>query len=262
MRRKSCALPFVAVGALLIAAPSPGNIGGGSLYDQALAEKGGNGKGRGGGNSNNGGNRSAGKNGGSNATTNFAADQTGKQELALTDPSHPSMLGRWNAAKPLDHPAIQAHIRNGNFQGTIGMVAAYVQAQTAYNSLQDELAQAQSALDSTDMATLEQALADALAGTQYDTEEAYDAAVAENPDLANPEVEAAQQAIADYQTAEQLVAESELALDDLETAEANMVAYSNRAPWSEIREAVREKMGLEPAENDLATATSTETAQQ
>ena len=193
MRRNSCALLFVAVGTLLIAAPSPGNIGSASLFDQALAEKGGNGKGRGGGNSNNGGNRSAGKNGGSNATTNFATDQTGEQkDLALTDPSHPSMLGRWNATKPLDHPAIRAHIRNGNFQGTIGMVAAYVYAE-----------------------------AQAVLGTD------------------------------------------ETATTDLETAEETMAANSNRGLWTEIRDAVREKMGLDTEESEPVSSTeATETPQQ
>ena len=175
MRRKSCALLFVAVGALLIAAPDPGNIGGASLYDPAFAEKGGNGKGGGGGNSNNG--RSAGKDGGSpNATTNFAGD--------LTDPSHPSMLGRWNAAKPADHPAIQAHIRNGNFQGTIGMIAAYAYAE-----------------------------AQALLGTD------------------------------------------ETAATDLATAEETMAANSNRGLWTEIRDAVRAKMGLDTEVSEEASST-------
>jgi hypothetical protein len=181
------------LGALLIAAPGLGNIGSASLYDQAFAEKGGNGKGGGGANSNNGGDRSAGKNGGSpNATTNFASNQTGNQkQLALTDPSHPSMLGRWNSAKPLDHPAIQAHIRNGNFQGTIGMIAAYVYAE-----------------------------AQAVLGTDESTSV------------------------------------------DLAAAEANMEANSNRGLWSEIREAVREKMGLQTEESEPAPATeaTTETA--
>ena len=53
-------------------------------------------------------------------------------EVAATEdtaPSKKSALGRWNAVKPIDHPAVQAHIRNGNFNGTIGLNAAYVLAQ-------------------------------------------------------------------------------------------------------------------------------------
>jgi hypothetical protein len=256
MQCKTSALLFVALGAALIAAPSPSHVGGDSLYDQAFAEKGGNGKGGGGGNSGNGENHSAGRNGGAtDSTTNFAAAQTGKQnQLALTDPSHPSMLGRWNSAKPLEHPAVQAHIRNGNFNGTMGMIAAYVSAQARYNTVQEQLTTVQTTLSTTDLATLQSDLATALTGTPYDTVEAYDAAVKLDSSLTDPEVEAAKQAIADFEAAEALVAAHELALDDLETAEANMAAYSNRGTWDQIRGAVREKLDLDPTEDDLAAS--------
>jgi hypothetical protein len=37
-----------------------------------------------------------------------------------------------------------------------------------------------------------------------------------------------------------------------------MEAYSNRSPWSDIRDDVRAKMGLDPAENDLVSAVPTD----
>ena len=258
MQRKSSALLFVALGTALIAAPNLGNLGSESFYAQAFAEKGGNGKG-------NGNQGSNGKSGDTHAAGNgSAATNANQKQIALSDPlapAHPSMLGRWNAAKPIDHPSIQAHIRNGNFDGTMGMIAAYAQAQAAYNSVQAQIATTQTALNGTDMATLEAALTSALSGTPYDSVEAYDEAVTLDPNLADPEVEAAKQAIQDYNAAEALVAAHELALDDLETAEANMAFYSNRALWSEIRDDVRAKMGLDPAEDDLAEAEPTETTQ-
>jgi hypothetical protein len=270
MQRKSSALLFVTLGAALIAAPNLSHIGSESLYEQAFAAKGGNGKENG--NNGNGGKaggaQSAGKSGSAAAKTNFAAaGTTAKQkQLALSDPlapAHPSMLGRWNAAKPIDHPSIQAHIRKGKFNGTMGMIAAYAHAQTTYNEMQDQLTAAQTLVNGTDLATLEAALSTALVGTLYTNVEAYNDAVELDATLMDPEVEAAKQAIADYEAAEAAIAAGELALDDLATAEANMTAYSNRAPWSDIRDDVRAKMGLEPTENDLApVAPVTQTTQQ
>jgi hypothetical protein len=51
------------------------------------------------------------------------------------------------------------------------------------------------------------------------------------------------------------LAAGEQALDDLAAAEATMEAFSNRSPWSDIRDDVRTKMGLDPTENDLETET-------
>ncbi len=179
------------------------------------------------------------------------------KQLALTDPAHPKMLGRWNATKPVDHPAIQAHIRNGNFNGTIGMIAAYAQAQTTYNGLEAGLAAAAGVVKAgQDAATL----AAALAAAGYVDLAAYDAAVLADPALTNAAIDAARTTLGtqtvptaeEIAAAEAVLQQGQEALAGLATAEANMAAYSNRAPWGEIRDDVRERMGLDPAEDDLA----------
>ena len=74
------------------------------------------------------------------ATSKGSKGAAKKTEVAATEdaaPSKKSALGRWNAVKPIDHPAVQAHIRNGNFNGTIGLNAAYVLAQDTYNKVQE-----------------------------------------------------------------------------------------------------------------------------
>jgi len=272
MQLRTSTLLSLAFGALLIAAPGLDSAGDGLSYDQAFAAKGGNGKGNGGGNgkggsSNRGGNSASARGGdtSSDDTTSVASVGQGKQkmsakELALSDPlapAHPSMLGRWNAAKPIDHPAIQAHIRNGNFKGTIGMVAAYASAQTAYKSMEADLAAAQAALEGTDDATLQANLTAALTALSYPDLKAYETAVSAGA-ATDPAVEAAKAAIEAYESAESIVEAGEQALADLAAAEANMEAYSNRAPWSDIRDDVRTKMGLDPAENDLVSEEPTE----
>lgn len=190
----------------------------GSLaYQPAEAGKG-NGKGNGNGNGN------AGGNGGSANPGNSGDQSLGKKpELVLAGQgAEASSLGRWNAAKPFDHPAIQAHIRNGNFNGTIGMMAGYIVAQNTLNDMQADpelaakLAEAQAILD---------AEAADPAQTTYTDEQ----------------IAAAQALIDGYNSAVSSLAE----------AEALMDRYSNRAPWEEIRTAVRLKLGLDPAENDL-----------
>jgi hypothetical protein len=40
-----------------------------------------------------------------------------------------------------------------------------------------------------------------------------------------------------------------------------MEVNSNRAPWSDIRDDVRAKMGLDPLENDLVAETPTDPAE-
>ena len=112
-------------------------FGGGVSYDQAFAAKGGNGKGNGGGNGNAGGNSSSA--GGNSAKSGKAKsdDATDGTSLASLTGSgkktkgldHPSSLGRWNATKNFEHPSIQAHVRNGKFNGTIGMLARFGLAQ-------------------------------------------------------------------------------------------------------------------------------------
>jgi hypothetical protein len=244
MRRIPSYLICLTLGAVIVAAPSLTNIGSDTIYDSALAQKGGNGKGNSG---NKGGNKSASASvAASGSATNSSKQKSKDKQLALTDPlapAHPSMLGRWNAAKPIDHPAIQAHIRNGKFNGTIGMVAAYAQAQAGYNDLEAQAAAAEAAAI---------ALEAELAGAGYLTVEEYEAAVlAETQER----IDTLDQAIAAAETAPLAPAEADMtaAFDDLAAAEANMEAYSNRAPWGEIRDDVRAKMGLDPAENDLVT---------
>jgi hypothetical protein len=243
------------LGAALIAAPSISNLGTDQPYDQAQAAKGGNGKGKGG-NGGAGGSNAGGGNSSPGGTETDLASTTPKgsekvtaKELALSDPTapaHPSMLGRWNAAKPIDHPAIQAHIRNGKFNGTIGMVAAYASAQTTYNGLEADIAAAEDLLASADPVALQESLTTALETAGYVDLQSYkDAAVTD------PAVEAALDDIEAYDNAVAVVAAGTQALDDLASAEATMETYSNRSPWSEIRDDVRTKMGLDPTENDL-----------
>lgn len=258
MERRLSIMLSLALGAAILVAPSLSNIGSESIYDSAFAAKGGNGKGNGKGGSKG---ASASKGSGNGAdsqnTTNFAStvaskkQKTNAKQLALSDPTapaHPSMLGRWNAAKPITHPAIQAHIRNGNFNGTIGMVAAYAQAQATYNGLEADLAAAQAVVAASDLVTLETNLATALTTAGYTDLTVYGTA-----GVVDPAVEAAKDAIEALAAAQEVIAQGEAALADLTLAEANMEAYSNRAPWIEIRDDVRARMGLDPVENDLVT---------
>lgn len=274
MNRQSIMLSL-ALSAALVVAPSLSTLGTGYGYDQAQAAKGGNGKGKGNGGK---GGLGAGASGGSSSagggteidlasTTPKGKEKVTAKELALSDPTapaHPSMLGRWNAAKPIDHPAIQAHIRNGKFKGTIGMLAAYASAQTTFNNMEADLAAAEAVLASTDPATLQTTLATALQTAGYGDPaafdeaaalQAYNDAVTADPALADPSVQSALDALKAYDDATAAVAAGDQALDDLAAAEANMEAYSNRSPWSEIRDDVRTKMGLDPTENDLVSET-------
>jgi hypothetical protein len=269
MRRIPSYLICLTLGAVIVTAPSLTNIGSDSIYDSALAEKGGNGNGKGN-SGNKGGNKSAAASAasaaGAGGATNGSRQKSKDKQLAVTDLSalaHPSMLGRWNAAKPIDHPAIQAHIRNGKFNGTIGMVAAYAQAQANYDTYQQGLAD----LSVTDPAAA--ALASALIAAGYTSVEQYQAAVlageaapvaAIDTALApttttttTGETTTTPMSDAQIQAAEDLATLEVTAFSDLTAAEANMEAYSNRAPWGEIRDAVRAKMELDPAENDLVT---------
>ena len=274
-RKQSIALTLL-LGVAVIAAPSLSNLGTDHLYDQAQAAKGGNGKGKGGNGGDAGG--SAGNGGGNSSadgstetdlasTTPKGKEKVTAKELALSDPTapaHPSMLGRWNAAKPIDHPAIQAHIRNGKFNGTIGMVAAYAHAQTTYNDMETDIATAEALLASTDPAALQSSLATALQTAGYGDPTAFDAAAAlqsyrtavqDGTATEDAAIEAALGAIDAYDNAVDVAAAGAQALDDLATAEGNMEAYSNRSSWIEIRDDVRTKMGLDPTENDLVTTT-------
>jgi len=109
--------------------------------------------------------------------------------------------------------------------------------------------------------TLQTNLTTALNDAGYADLAAYENAVAGGQPKVDA-VETAKGAVQSYQEAEAVIAAGELALDNLATAEANMEAYSNRAPWSEIRDDVRAKMDLDPAENDLVSAPTSEVTQQ
>ncbi len=260
---------LLALGTSFAIAPALPNFEGKFYYGQAQAAKGGNGNGKSGNTSK--GNSASGSKSTKAASSNkvnsaTAPDARAKQKLnakqmALADPTapaHPSQLGRWNAAKPITHPAIQAHIRNGNFKGTIGMVAGYAVAQTNYNDLAGDLAAAQAVIDA---ATAANTLALALEAAGYADVGAYDSAVALSPPIAAIDQAKLDLGGQSVPTTEQIAAansalkQGEVALADLAAAEANMEAYSNRAPWSEIRDDVRARMGLDPAENDLAAST-------
>jgi hypothetical protein len=277
MQIASSALVSLALGAVLVLAPGLGDVGPEFAYDHALAAKGGNGKGNGhgagngkSGKGNNGGkSASAGQSAGTSSSKSMQATADpafgGKQknkdkQLALSDPdapAHPSMLGRWNAAKPIDHPAIQAHIRKGKFNGTIGMIAAYAKAQSDYNSMEASLADAQATVDAGEAAAaLDQALKDAGYINGYADLEAYRLSGVVDPEVAAAIAALGEQAVPtpeELDAAQAVIAAGEQALDDLAAAEASMEAFSNRAAWSNIRDDVRAKMGLDPAENDLET---------
>ena len=180
------------------------------------------------------------------------------KQLALTDPTapaHPSMFGRWNAAKPLTHPAMQAHIRNGNFNGTIGMLTHYGLAQTAYNELEAQAAAAATAATDLAAALMNAGYGDPAAFDAATALADYQTAAALDNTLVDSEINGLIAASQDVPTAEEIAA----AQADLAAAESNMAIYSNRAPWDEIRDDVRARMGLDPAENDLVAPAPTST---
>jgi hypothetical protein len=207
------------------------------------------------------------------ATSKGSKGAAKKTEVAVTEdaaPSKKSALGRWNAVKPIDHPAVQAHIRNGNFNGTIGLNAAYVLAQDTYNKVQeaeaikaeakpytDADAAAKNALanynntnapEAPDFASIEEYQA-AVETKTIEPVAAIDEAVAKRDSLTPPDL----QKLAD---AEAVLKESDpaAALKSLEDAEAAMAAASNKGNWEDIRGDVRAKMGLPVEEDDVADA--------
>jgi hypothetical protein len=212
--------PLVVVALLgatsLLLSPFHVSQSGSLAYQVAEAGNGkGNGKGNSGGNA---GNANSGNSGGKGLGNN----KLGIVLATSNEGAEASRLGRWNAAKPFDHPAIQAHIRNGNFTGTIGLMARYILAQNTLNDMQADpdlaakLAEAQAILD-------------------------LEAADPEQTTYTDEQIAAAQALIDSYETA----------ISSLAKAETLMARYSNRAPWEEIRDVVRLKLGLDPAENDL-----------
>jgi hypothetical protein len=219
--RPLLAAAFLGVAALLL---SPLHISQpGSLAYQAAEAGNGNGKGNGNGN----GKGNSGGSAGNSNSGNSEGKGLGNNKLGIVlatsgQDAEASRLGRWNAARPFGHPVIQAHIRNGNFTGTIGVMARYIVAQETLNDMQADpefalkLAEAQAILDL---------------------------------EVADP----AQTTFSDEQiaAAQALMDSYDSAVSGLAKAETLMARYSNRAPWEEIRNVVRLKLGLDPAENDL-----------
>jgi len=248
MHRKLPFISSVALGAVMLVAPTLSNLSSDSIYDSAFAAKGGNGNGGANGNGNGGnGNGNGNANGGAIGSGGVAStgatnkEKMSAKQLALTDPTapaHPSMLGRWNATKPFGHPSIQAHIRNGNYNGTIGMLAAFGQAVNTMNTAQDAMAAADPAV---------MALAQALKTAGYSSLADYQAAA-----LPDASVDAAIATFGgvlpsdtDITAAQALIDQNATAAADLEAAEGIMAAHSNRAPWGDIRDDVLVRMGLE-----------------
>jgi hypothetical protein len=219
--RPLLAAAFLGAAALLVS-PLHVSPSGSLAYQMAEA---GNGNGKGNGNGNGKGN--SGGNAGNANSGNSGSKGLGNNKLGIVlatsdQGAEASSLGRWNAARPFSHPVIQAHIRNGNFTGTIGLMARYIVAQNALNDMQAnpefslKLAEAQAIVD-------------------------LEAADPAQTTFSDEQIAAAQALIDSYDSA----------VSGLAKAETLMARYSNRAPWEEIRDVVRLKLGLDPAENDL-----------
>jgi hypothetical protein len=256
MHLKTSTLLSLALGAALIAAPNLGKIGADVAYDQAFAAKGGNGKGNGG-NGNAGGksaNSSASSKSGNKGGGSKSAKPSGSTEdetsLASLDgsskktkgPDHPSSLGRWNATKDFEHPSIQAHIRNGNFTGTMGLLARFGLALNTYGGVQEQAAAAQQA--SADLAAALQTANYGMTTGTFDLNAAlaeYDAAVSLDPTKANATIDGLIDANQAVPSAEELAA----AQAELTAVEEEMAAASNRSSWEEVRSVVIDRLGLE-----------------
>lgn len=99
------------------------------------------------------------------ATRSAPASASGKVKLAKSDPMHPSNLGNMNGALNSSPNAMLAHIRNGNYNGPVGHLAAFAVARTDAYGAQDVLdlekafADLDTELSMTEYATLEDYLA-------------------------------------------------------------------------------------------------------
>lgn len=232
----------------------------------AVYAKNGNGGGNGGGNGNGGGSGNGGGNGngadksgngGSNkggqgksqgAAKSVKADKPAKpaaaapvvkvKKKAIVDatyetPLHPSQKGKWNAANA-NQAALDAHIRNQNFNGTIGALSQYQLAAKAASGVElteAEAAAIESLLGGGSYDVADQDLADLLNADTIDGDPVYSVndgvvSCSENCDAAD--LEAAQD-LADAE-AERLAGDAEQqALDDLLSAsEARIVNESNK----------------------------------
>ncbi|MCV2873924.1 hypothetical protein OEZ71_16630 [Defluviimonas sp. WL0050] len=119
-----------------------GGGNGGGKGGGKSADKGGNGKGYGkGGNVNKGGGKRT-----TAAKSTKVIKKTTTVSAVPGEPLHPSELGKWNA-KNANQAALDAHIRNQNFNGTIGALSQYQLAAKA--AAGEELTEdEQAALDS------------------------------------------------------------------------------------------------------------------
>ena len=156
-----------------------------------------------------------------------------KAKVAATDELAPNLKGRWNASNA-NQAALDAHIRNQNFNGTIGALAQMQLAAKAAagETLNDaELAALESFIGSEEIAVDDSALADLLNADAVDTDPVYsveDGVVSCTANCDNADVEAAQ-ATADAE-AERLQEEAQQAAlgGFLEDSEARIVDESNK----------------------------------
>ena len=68
-----------------------------------------------------------------------AARKQSMAKVAKDDPMHPSNLGNMNGALNANENAIAAHIRNGNTNGPVGLMAAYVSGRATTENAVEEL---------------------------------------------------------------------------------------------------------------------------
>ena len=154
-----------------------------------------------------------------------AVARSSAKAIAKSDPMHPSNLGNMNGALNANENAILAHIRNGNTNGPVGLMAALAVAD--YQTADDR-----ELLDS-NLAAEYAALDDALATAGYESFQDYENAVIDDPDNFNQDIEDAyagvgqadlNEALGDYASYEDYqaaVAGDELLFDqDIEDAYA------------------------------------------
>ena len=223
----------------LAVAPGFVPFAGGDHDGAAFAKNGGGNGGKGGGN---GGGKGAGKGQGQGKSAKGKTKATGKPaatqaSLALgiepAVPLHPSELGKWNASHA-SQAALDAHIRNQNFNGTIGALAQFqLAAKAAAGEVLTDAEQA--ALDSFvgdgEAGISDQELADSLNNGAVDGDPVYsvdDGVVGCSANCDGVDLAAAQDA-ADAE-AERLADEAtQPALDDfLADSEARIVDESNK----------------------------------
>jgi hypothetical protein len=125
----------------------------------------------------------------SNGQANRAAahNKSASRPAPRPDGLHPRDLGNMNGALNANINAVLAHIRNGNTNGPVGHLAALAVAGASAGD-------AQAILDSAE-AREYLALRDALAAAGYDDLAAYEAALADDPSLADAAIDSALDAL-------------------------------------------------------------------